>query len=71
MEITFTEEIADLFDDRTLKIEAFDVRRDSMRVFALHQPDPEDTLLWRDAYVQLIFEICDTCGCIRVSNQCT
>jgi hypothetical protein len=47
------------------------VRRDSMRVFALHQPEADDELMWGDPYVQLIFEICDACHCIRVSNQCT
>ncbi|HZL87240.1 MAG TPA: hypothetical protein VFB96_02595 [Pirellulaceae bacterium] len=71
MEITFSEETAKLFDDQTLKIEAYDVRRDSMRVFALHQPEANDELMWGDPYVQLIFEICDVCHCIRVSNQCT
>lgn len=71
MEITLPEEFAELLDGRTLSLEAEDVRRDSMRVFAIHQPDRDDTLMWGHPFVQLIFEICEVCHCIRVSNQCT
>ena len=35
-----------------------------MRVFAIHQPDEDDKRVW--PHVQLIFEICDCCHCIRV-----
>ena len=50
-----------------LTMEACDVRRDSMHVFAIHDPDENDGLSWD---MQLIFEICECCHCIRVSNQC-
>lgn len=49
----------------------YDIREDSMRVFAFHQPTANDDIIWDDPYVQLVFEICDCCKCIRVSNQCT
>ena len=71
MEITLPDEFSELVGGEPIKLEARDVRRDSMRVFALHQPDADDELMWGDPYVQLVFEICDVCHCIRVSNQCT
>lgn len=58
-------------EDRTIHMEARDVRRASKQVFALHQPAADETLLWNDPYVQLIWQICDACGCITVLNQCT
>jgi hypothetical protein len=71
MEITLPEEFAELVGGEPIRVEASEVRRDSMRVFALHQPESDDELMWGDPFVQLIFEICDVCHCIRVSNQCT
>lgn len=61
------------FDDADLEmhLEARDIRRDSRHVFALHQPAENDTQLWGDPYVQLIWDICEECHCISVTNQCT
>lgn len=53
---------------KSLTLEAHDVRRDSMRVFAIHQSKKGDDAVWPE--VQLIFECCDACHCIRVTNQC-
>jgi hypothetical protein len=53
-----------------LTMEACDVRRDSMRVFAIHEPDKHDRIPWGNTPLQLIFEVCECCHCIRVSNQC-
>jgi hypothetical protein len=60
-----------LIGGETLKLDAYDVRRDSMRVIGLHQPGNDDTAFWGDPYVQLIFEFCGCCRCVRVTNQCT
>jgi hypothetical protein len=62
---------AKLLGRETQKLEGFDIRVDTMRVIGLHEPDPDDELMWGDPYVQMIFEFCDCCHCIRVSNQCT
>ncbi len=58
-------------EERTIHMEARDVRRASKRVFALHQPAEDERLLWHDPFVQLIWDICEECGCISVTNQCT
>lgn len=64
-------EFADVVGEEPIRVEARDVRVDSMRVIAFHQPEPDDTLIWGDPFVQMIFEFCDCCHCIRVSNQCS
>jgi hypothetical protein len=64
-------EFADVVGEEPIRVEARDVRVDSMRVIAIHQPEPDDTLIWDDPFIQIIFEFCDCCHCIRVSNQCT
>lgn len=51
--------------------EAEDVRKDSIRVFALLQPDAQNELLWGHLHAQLIWQVCESCNCIRVSYQCT
>ena len=61
------ENFRELTGQSSLTLEPRNVRRDSMRVFAIHQAD--DRTAWPN--VQLVFEICDSCHCIRVSNQCT
>jgi hypothetical protein len=70
MTIPMDENFTRLTGESSLTLEAKDVRRDSMRVFALFQPDEKDEIVWGDPYVQLIFEVCECCYCIRVSNQC-
>jgi len=57
----------ELTGQSSFTLDARDVRRDSMRVFAIHQPEDDDRV-WPD--VQLVFELCECCQCIRVSNQC-
>jgi hypothetical protein len=47
------------------------LRKDSMRVFALLQPDAQNKLLWGHLHAQLIWQLCESCNCIRVSYQCT
>ncbi len=42
---------------------------DTAKVIALHEPD--DDVVWGDAYVQMIYTLCDRCNCINVTNQCT
>ncbi|WP_442511505.1 hypothetical protein SH528x_003186 [Novipirellula sp. SH528] len=39
------------------------------KVIALHEPD--DDIMWGDAYVQMIYTLCSKCNCINVTNQCT
>ena len=68
MEIEFSAEEAEFFGEKAMKIDAHNVRVDTMRVIAIHELNPNDKLMWD---VQLIFEFCDCCHCIRVSNQCT
>jgi hypothetical protein len=70
-EIEFPAEFADLLGKSTLKIEAYDVRIDTMRVIAIHEPEPQDELMWGGRFVQMVFEFCECCHCFRVSNQCT
>jgi hypothetical protein len=65
------EVVREYFGTDKLEFEGHDVRADTMRVIGIHQPDPGDRLMWGDPYVQLVFEFCDCCHCIRVSNQCT
>lgn len=43
------------------------VRRSSLRVFAIYQPD-DDNRVW--PHVQLVFQVCECCHCICVTNQC-
>jgi hypothetical protein len=62
------ENFRDLTGQSSFTLEARDVRRDSMRVFAILQPDDGDDRVW--PHVQLVFQVCECCGCIRVSNQC-
>ena len=54
-----------------IEIGGYDVRVDTMRTFAIHENEISDETMWGFALVQLIFEYCTVCGCIRVSNQCT
>jgi hypothetical protein len=68
--IQMPDEYARVFGLSSFEMEARDVREDSMRVFAVHQPNQGDRLLWNDSYVQLIFQICECCHSICVSNQC-
>jgi hypothetical protein len=68
-EIQFPED--SLLAGEVMRIEGHYVRKPSMRVFAIYQPEETDTTMWDDPYVQLVYEICDCCKCIRVSNQCT
>lgn len=70
-EIEFSAEEAEYFGEKAMKIDAHDVRVDTMRVIAIHEPNSTDALMWGDPDVQMIFEFCDCCHCIRVSNQCT
>ncbi|WP_372723592.1 hypothetical protein [Novipirellula sp.] len=39
------------------------------KIIALHEPD--DDVVWGDAYVQMIYTLCSKCNCINVTNQCT
>jgi hypothetical protein len=55
--------------EKSLTIPARDVRRPSLRVFAIHQPDDGDDRVW--PHVQIVFQVCECCHCIRVTNQCT
>lgn len=68
--ITFPPETP-LIGGESIEIPGRVEREPSMRVFAIHEPRPTEHLLWRDPYVQLVFEFCECCHCIRVSNQCT
>ncbi len=70
-EIEVSPELADVPGEKTMTISGFDVRVDTMRVIAIHQPEDGDELIWGDSYVQIVFEFCDCCQCFRVSNQCT
>ena len=70
MTIPMDENYKRLTGESSLTLEARDIRRDSMRVFALFQPDENDRIIWGDPFIQLIFEVCECCHCIRVSNQC-
>jgi hypothetical protein len=67
-EIELSPETAELVGEKTMKIGGYDVRVDTMRVIAIHEPKPNDKSMWD---VQMIFEFCDCCHCVRVSNQCT
>jgi hypothetical protein len=68
--VEMPEELQELLESDSMTFEASDIRRDSMRVVALHEPEKDDTRFWGDPSPQLIFEICECCHCIRVSNQC-
>jgi hypothetical protein len=70
-EIEFPPEFAEMLGGTTLRMDARDVRVDTMRVFAIYEPDADDELVWGDPFIQLVFEFCDCCHCIRVTNQCT
>lgn len=70
MEIPVDEEFIELLGTSTLTLDARDVREDSLRVFALHQPEKGERLLWHDHYMQLVYQVCECCKCIRVTNQC-
>lgn len=70
-EIEVSPKLADVLGETTMAIGGYDVRVDTMRVIAIHQPDEGDELMWGDPYVQMVFEFCDCCHCFRVSNQCT
>jgi hypothetical protein len=72
MGIDLASAAAEYFGTTKLKFDAHDVRADSMRVIAIHQPDRDDRLIWGDdLYHQIVFEVCDSCHCIRASQQCT
>ena len=59
----------ELLRQTSVKRTTRDVRRNSMHVFAVHQPDESDNRIW--PHVQLVFQVCEVCHCIRVTNQCT
>ncbi len=42
-----------------------------LRVIALQDKVVSSELIWPDEHVQTIWEMCSTCHCITVSNQCT
>jgi hypothetical protein len=63
--------VAEIRGQATMRIEARDVRVDTMRVIAIHEPEWGDEVMWGDPFVQMVFEVCACCQCIRVSHQCT
>ncbi|MEX2168888.1 MAG: hypothetical protein WD851_06240 [Pirellulales bacterium] len=72
LELVFPEELHDVTGPEPLILPGGAViRESSLRVFGLYQPNEGDTMMWGDPYVQMIFQICDCCQCICVSNQCT
>ena len=48
-----------------------DCKKSELSVIALQDNAVPDELLWPDEYVKTIWQICSTCQCITVSNQCT
>lgn len=48
-----------------------DCDNDSLRVIALQNDVVADELIWPDEYVQTIWQMCTSCDCVTVSNQCT
>jgi len=69
-EIEMPAEFVELTGQRTMKMDAYDVRVDTLRVIAIHKPPEDDKIMWGMSGIQLVFQICDCCGCISVSNQC-
>jgi hypothetical protein len=68
--VSVNDELADFLGDSTFAIPARDVRQESLRVFAIVEPTPLRRQLWGDQRIQLIYQICELCKCIRVTNQC-
>ena len=42
-----------------------------MRTFGVYQTEPNDETMFGMPDMQLIFQVCDECNCITVSNQCS
>lgn len=69
-EIEIPASFVELIGQRTMKTDAYDVRVDSLRVIAIHRPPKDDKIMWGMTGIQMVFQICNCCGCICVSNQC-
>jgi hypothetical protein len=48
-----------------------DCEDDRLQVIALQDNVVSSELIWPDKFVQTIWEMCSSCHCITVSNQCT